>query len=328
MKRALLLLLVAGCKHEDEKPPQDLLDTGWFTDTANPSQCVARVASTEPVDGATAWYWRDFPRVFVESKVDDGFVTRLIDPSGNLVDTHPVWSDDGLNFEVAFDGGLEASATYTLHLEDCATVQDVTFTTDALGAPLLGGPESLAGKTWQLDLANATWRKPEGLGPLLLLYFTIPVLLGVQFSDDTLVDFIGAPGMTSASGKLVQDVAAASWDFPPTPFDQAPYFDAQTDEVTFAFSGTLTPVNDFRFTGTFAADGSRIGGGVLSGLADTRNLGALNNQPDDLDAICALAALIGTACVPCPDGGNYCLDMEVRDVVGTLVPGLSLQERD
>ncbi len=63
------LLLVLGCKGDDEPEPEKLLDTGWFTDTAavatNPDTCPHRFVSTFPAGGESRWYYRDRPSAFV-----------------------------------------------------------------------------------------------------------------------------------------------------------------------------------------------------------------------------------------------------------------------
>jgi hypothetical protein len=236
-----------------------------------------------------------------------------------------VWGA-GLDFTVQFDGGLAPDADHVLEVTDCAGTTRISFHTDVYGLPLEGGAGSLTGKTWQLDLVSATWEQPSGLGTLLSAFFATPILLGVRFASDDVIDLLGAPG-TTVAGVLIQDPATPTWDFPISDFTQAPYVEAESDNVVFEYQGAQIPIQDFAFETTFAPDGATLGGTVLRGVADTRNLGVLINDPDPA-AICNIAADIGTACIPCDDGGNYCLVMEVRDVDGTLVPDLTLRTID
>jgi hypothetical protein len=61
---------------------------------------------------------------------------------------------------------------------------------------------------------------------------------------------------------------------------------------------------DFSIEGTFAPDGSSIGGAQLSMMVDTTNLGEAMNLPDDEDpmAVCNFIEPLGIPCVACPGG--------------------------
>jgi hypothetical protein len=334
MMRLLLISAAAlvGCGGGDDvQTTEKLLDTGWFVDTATGDglNCQHQVVLTEPEDGALDWYWRDFPRVYVETNEDPSkYEVFLVDEEGVRLRAEQSWPDeDSLSFEVQFVGGLKASHTYQMIIRDCAGERVVSFTTSPLGAPLQSGPQGLVNSTYVLDLATAEWVQPPSLGPLLQLYFTTPVLLGVESADSSSIDFLGAPGEIDPFEGILQDTEQQTWDFDGTGFTDSPYFQADVDEVNFRFDGLDIPVFDFSVAGTFAADGSEFGGGALLGNADTRNLGVQLGEPDNLAAMCGYAESLGILCKPCPDGEPYCLDLEVQGVTGTLVPGLTLQRR-
>jgi len=237
------------------------------------------------------------------------------------------WSEDGLNFELAVEGGLASNTDYVLHVNDCGAHHEIPFSTSKFGQPLDAGPEALNGNTYHLNLVDAEWVEPGGIGGLLALYFTTPILVGVKFANDTNIDFIGAPGELDPFGGLQQDLSETTWDFPLTDFGDAPFFEAYSDGVVFQFQGLEVEITDFRLTGTFSADMTELGGLELSGLGDSRNLGELLNSADD-DAVCELAGTFGVDCVDCPDGAPLCLFMSARRVAGTLVPFVTLVDRN
>jgi hypothetical protein len=108
-----------------------------------------------------------------------------------------------------------------------------------------------------------------------------------------------------------------SCDFPLADFTAAPYIDAPADQIVLVYQDTEIPVTDFLLQGTFSADGTRFGGGILSGLADSRGAGDLLKQPGNEDALCDLAAGVGIQCEPCPDGQVYCLYLRAVDPTAT-----------
>ncbi len=243
-----------------------------------------------------------------------------------LVDTTMVWAEGNLSFTLDWDGFLQADTDYTLVLQDCQQTQEIPFRTSELGAPLQGGPESLVGNTYLLDLAGADWVEPPQLAAIIAVYLTDPILLGVRFASEGQIDFLGAPGSTDVLGNVTQAAGVPTWDFPLSGFD-APFIDAQVDSVTLQYDlGEVIdiPVGDFVLQATFSEDGRSIGGGILRGLGDTRGI----DEGLALGAsMCDLAADLGVPCEPCPDGQVACLQLAARDLQGALQPGLVLVER-
>ncbi len=320
---------LTSCGGEGPAQGEKLLDTGWFTDTADlvGDACRHRVVATLPEDKATGWYWRDSLELFVSTAQHERYDTYLIDENGIRLSVEPEWSEEGLSATLTAPSGLQANHTYTWHVHDCLEDGVVTFTTSELGEPLSGGASSLTDRTFLLDLASADWTQPPGLGPVLALYFTTPVLLGVEAATVDTIDFLGAPGAVDALAGVIQDRQAPTWDFGATSFVDAPFFEAEVDEVVFAFEGTSVVVSGFRLEGTFSAAGDAFGGAQLTGQADTRHLGMLLGDPDNMGAMCDYAQKLGIFCDPCADGEPYCLDMTVQNLEGVWVPGLELVKR-
>ena len=319
----LVLLLFAGCKSDPEK----LMDTGWFVDTASmdPADCLHYVVETEPEDGEASWYWRDSPTLWGNTKKADYYSARLVDNSGFLISEELVWAEKGNTCQLALSNGLSPSSSYTLQYDDCRGQYEIDFSTSAFGTPLAGGPQSLEGATFHVDLVGADWVEPGGFAALMSLYFTVPILIGVQWADGQYIDLMGAPGYLDGNGQMRQNTSESTWDFPRADFSAAPYFVALTDEVVFDYIGVDIPVYDFELSATISADGSKLGGGLISGLGDTRHMWSLLGSDEDPNAICTLAASVGVSCQACPDSAPYCLLMRAKNVDGTLIEGLALK---
>ncbi len=323
MKLRLALPLLAACSGPD---PERLLDTGWFPDdTAGIAACGKRVVARAPADGATGWGWRAPLRLDV-SRAWPGYAAELLDDRGAPVPITLTPSEDGVRYEVVAEEGLRPSTTYTWRVTDCAGPESTTFTTSDLGAPLAGGPASLIGRTWQLDLQGATWLEPGGFGALLAVNFNTPVLAGVRYADATYLDLIGGQGVAGAGG-VYQSGADPTWDFPVVSFEGAPWFEARAASVQLEIGGYALPVTDFVYAGTFTPDGSQIADGVLRGLGDTRYAGGAINRPDDPGAFCAFGEGVGVQCEACPDGQVYCIRVWLTELDAPEVEGLTLVPR-
>ncbi|MBX2797514.1 MAG: hypothetical protein KTR31_07600 [Myxococcales bacterium] len=330
MRSAFVAAGLVACVSCSGQEPPKLLDTGWFEEgTALTGDCMDVLVSTVPADGSTEVYWQERPMVFTGTDRVDRYDAWLLDAESNLVATERAWSETDLGFEMSWGGVLAPSTDYTLVVQDCVQTHEIRFTTSELGTALDPGPESLVGNTYVLDLRGAEWVEPPNLAPLVTIYLTDPILLGVKLATDTQLELIGGPGRTDPLGVVTQDRSAPTWDFPVVSFDGQPFFETGVDEIALqtVVNGDVAdiPVRDFLFQGTFAADGSAIGGGTLSGLADTRELSEAING--DQAFLCNTAAGLGVECGPCTDGELFCLDLVVRDIAGTLQPGLLMVDQ-
>lgn len=324
-------LLGSACTGQQPADRPNLVDTGWF-DTATlptPGECTAVLVTSEPEAEATGWYWRDRPRIFVQEDDPAAYTVSLEKANGERLPTTLEWDDSGVAATVTWEGWLEANTDYVLRIEDCKQTTRIPFRTSEYGRPLVDGPETLEDRTFLLNLQAAEWTEPAILSSLIRKQFNTPVLLGVRYVDDTRIDVLGAPGLTDQLGNVSQDILAPTWDFPLTDFTTSPFLELQVEAITLQYRNGSTlldiPVEDFVLQLTFSADGTRTGGGVLMGLADSRNLGVLLGN-DDPDALCAIAQPLGVPCLPCADGGPYCLRIVGEDIEGDLVPGLTLVE--
>jgi hypothetical protein len=81
--------------------------------------------------------------------------------------------------------------------------------------------------------------------------------------------------------------------------------------------GTVVPVYELKFTGTFNADGSAVTNSEVTGLIDSRPVS------DSLGMdICDLLPIYGDSCVACPDGEIACIALDVQDRSSPLEAGL------
>jgi hypothetical protein len=325
--RWVIGLLVASCK-DAEEPPPSLTDTGWFTTT--PPSCDGVFLSWAPETGTSDWSWRGIPTMTVSVPGPEPYQAWIEDALGVTVAADLVWAQDDLSVSLVPTEPLAPSSAYDLVLVDCVQAQRIPFSTSAFGMPIVGGPSALVGPTWLVDLASANWVEPAELGLLFTAYVDTPLLMGVTFANAQWIDVLAAQA-TIEGGQILQDPEQEVWAFPTSDFTDAPFFSVTAPRIVLVVpddeGGTVqAPIESFHLEGTFAADGTALGGVVLTGLADTRGLGPLFQQPDNPRAACDAVEELGSACVACGvDPGDYCLAIRGVDLQGVLVPGLVLQ---
>ena len=328
-----LALGAAGCSGPDVADPPKLLDTGWFetsTTTIDPEACEDAFVTVSPEDGTAGWYWRDAPELTADSDDLAAYSARLVKADGTEVPVELTQNpSSNLRYNVVPSSHLEPNTDYELHYADCFGENVSRFRTSSFGQPLADGPTTVSNKTYLLDLVGATWTEPAVLAGIISIYFNTPILLGVRYADDELIDLLGAPGLADDLGNVIQDRLAPSWSFPLTDFTESPYVEIATPEITLQFrdGGTTydIPVEDFLLQATFSEDGNQLGGAVLSGFADSRYISGLID-PSDPGALCDLALSAGVSCQACTDGQPYCLRLVGKDISGEAIPGLILVE--
>ena len=92
-------------------------------------------------------------------------------------------------------------------------------------------------------------------------------------------------------------------------------------------NGVIVTVGDLELTGTFSADGSYFGGGVFTGLVDTRPLSLAQNPEGDGTDLCVLVSGFGVACADCPtDGEPFCLSLVADGITAEAREGADVVE--
>lgn len=303
-------------------------DTG---DTGEPAPtCTASMTTSEPEDGATEWYWKTPLVIDFDDVPEESDIISISDTDGNAVDFEAAWADHGETVTVT--PVLSGSTGYTVSVS-CLEDQAFSFTTSHYGAPLTVAQEDLVGKTYELDLPGAYFKEPVGVGALLSTYLENPLLASPVAVSDTEITMLAAQGLWDDEGVPSQDMSIGTFPFPPSDWTSAPFFSGDTEEIIVTYdtgaSTTDIIIHNVHLEGTFAADGSSLGGAWASGLADTRNLYNLLDIPDmpgiePEDVVCAYLESFGLPCIDCGDGVDRCLYMEAYFDDAPLVDGVSL----
>jgi hypothetical protein len=297
-------------------------DTDADTDTDTDTDCTATVVETLPEAEEERWYYRDALEVtFSEPAVDLASIV-LTDEEGGEVATTITWESSDYLALVQADALLAGSSAYLLSIEICDELTEVAFSTDVYGDELEEEVSTLEHNTYVLDLEEVTFTEPENFELLLGMFGVNPLLVGIETANETDLVLFVAEGKKRSDGsyKLLDD--GRSWLFEPADFTAQPYFSAEQAELSLDYDGVELPIQDFLLEGTFAPDGSSIGGVTVAGVADTRQLSAAFG--DDESYFCDLMGDWGIHCIACDDGAELCIDILAEDGKAPLEEGLDI----
>lgn len=302
----MILGLLAGaflaCGDDKDTASEEVVET----------TCETTIDETNPASGAADFYILN-DITFELSEEDSTASITLTDASG--AEVSGTSSVDGDTVTFSPDASLAPSTGYTASLTYCGSADPVAvdFTTSALGEALSG---SVAGKTYAVNISSGTFVKPAGVGDLLGSALNNNILIGVVDDSNGQLQVEGA---ISLEGSLEQDLCSETLVFPEAAdFSAAPYFEIPEGDLTLSIAGITATIYDLNVSGMFAADGSYFGGGELRGNLDARDLVDVIAdlvEVESADDICGLVAGFGVACEPCSDGEQYCLSVEVVDLV-------------
>jgi len=287
----------------DDTGATDDTGTAGGDDTGTADDCEAEVDSTWPEDGDDAFYYRDEISFYLSEP--DASATITVDGisgTSSLDDTATV---------VTFtpDGDLDGASSYTATLSYCAGAETISFSTSDLGGEV--DVDSLPGLTYALNLGTGTVVNPPGLEDLLGLFgadLEQTLFLQVTESSDTTINFISA--LPDDTGD--QDYCNATLDFPTADFTEAPYFQIGPKDIIADIGDTQVPIERVYVSGTFASDGTYIGGMELSGTLDLDVIGPALGV--DGETICNYGSFVGIYCEECGDGDETCLSLEIVDM--------------
>ncbi len=326
----LAALAAVGCGKDEGKTPGGK-DSGPVTagddsgtipgdDTGTTDVCEGIVTQLSPGTGATEIYYRDPLQATFEGK-GTGATFTLVDAAGNPASFTTTWSEGDV--KASLDVVLAPSTLYTFTATLCDVETSTSFTTSASGTALSMAPEDLVGKTYQFRLSDAEITEPAFLNILADTYLIVPLLFGVYEADATMIHWVGALGYQNNDGTY-EPLDDTRWDFPAADFTGSPYFAAQAEYITIAYSTFDIPIEQFAIEATLSSDAERIEHGRATGFADSRSMGELVFQPDNPAAICEFAVAAGVDCVPCDDGEPYCLYIVAENITAYLAEGLAL----
>jgi len=334
----VLALCLGACKcnedPEDSVPPEGDTDTDTDADTDTDTDadtdadtdCTAVVVETSPEDDATGWYYRDELEVLF-SEASAGLASiSLTDEGGDEVGASVSWQSSDFLAVVAADIPLDASSAYLMTVDVCDATTEVAFSTSAYGTALEAEAAALEHNTYVLDLSEVTFTEPENFELLLTMFGVAPLLVGVAQADDATITFFVAEGKKRSDGtyKMLDD--GRFWWFDPADFTTAPYFSSQLDELSLEYEGAELPIKGFSLEGTFASDGSSIGGMTVAGVADTRYLSEAFG--DDELYYCDFMEDWGIHCIACDDGVETCIEILAEDGEAPIEPDLDIIPTD
>ena len=241
-----------------------------------------------------------------------------------MVETTETWSAGNVQVAVHPVEPLEGDSAYTLHVELCGQTSDVTFSTAPYGSPVDESAGALVGNTYAFDFSQAEILEPEELGSFVSAYLTEPLLVGVASADASLIGLVAAQGQGDGGGSYEQ-AGGEVWIFADADFTTNPYFAAEAESIEIAAGDVSIPIEAFALDGTFAPDGTSIGGGHAEGWADTREMGALLGIGDEPSAFCDFAVIMDVTCSACADGEPYCMSIEIAFDEAALVEGVTIE---
>ncbi len=285
--------------------------------------CEIDIRETFPAaDSVDAYYLN--PIEFHLSKPHDDDATITVQGVNGTTE----WNDDRTTAYFHHDG-LAPSTSYSATISYCRGDATVNFTTSDLGIAI-ADESGLVGRAYSLDLSSGRVVVPEGVGAALAPYLEFEILVSVKDLTGTDLTITGAIGDDDNPG--TQDYCTPTFDFPAADFTGSPFFQLGPQRTEIAVAGYEVTIDDLLISGTFSSDGSYFGGGVLSGLIDTRPLvGLVFDDEDDENAICDFILGFGVSCVTCPDGsGDFCLELKAVDLVaedsGATVEDIALED--
>ena len=202
--------------------------------------------------------------------------------------------------------------------DDDATGDDDDATGDDDDAAPLSNPNDIIGNTYSLDLANATWVQPPGVGSLLS-----------AFLEGTLAV---SPLSTSSLGSGYVELRIGTWTDSGNQDECAITEDADGDWINpLADVGPTTmqfgafPLQDGVIAPVFGSATSIIDG-TFGGTIDARDI-YLEAGMESPQEVCDLfSQTLGVPCVPCSDGQQLCIDLLVEDLTGSRVSTSALYE--
>lgn len=310
---ALLPILLLACPSKE---------TG---DSTASDPCTAVLEETVPVSGATGVYHRA-PVEFVLSADDESASIAVTDAAGAEVAGSVTFNADGTRVSFTADPPLLPQATYSATLTWCGGTETVAFETSDYGVPRTASP---AGNTYVVTLKDARFVEPEALSGILPNALKLDVLLEVAaVTDGVSVDILGAVAV-EGSDPPVQDFCGATMDFSGADLSGDPFFHLGPMDVTFNLPTHDMVVDGLQISGTFKADGTDFGGGVLESAIDVRKnidmyklLGLAVETGDDV--VAALSSM-GVETAACADGQLYCMILKAVDITAPVLGGVDLE---
>ena len=173
------------------------------------------------------------------------------------------------------------------------------------------------GNDYYLDLGEATFTEPPGIGSLI----------GQYLSDVHLVTHITALAEAANSAELfmtavdkqgsdyVQDMCVETISLTDGSYWDNPFMEVTFDQLPLVIEGIECSVSDMRITWNFRPGCGELANGTLGGELDTRCLDSLIDPGAPEGAACDLVSSLGIECLECTSGvGPFCLVIAAEDI--------------
>jgi len=277
----------------------------------------------------------------------EGATYTLTSDAGEVVAGTTEYASQGRVLSFTPDADLSPSASYTSSISwnSPDSPLSVPFQTGAYGNQV-ADETSLLGRTYSLDLANADFVEPPGVGPILQSQIgDVSILFSVtdwvDAADPVEMHILGALGDENA-GIVSQDICAQTLGFTAGPDGETgtaddipagwsdPVMEMGPTNLTLSFQGIDATVQDLNITGTFHPSLSDMRGGTFAGRIDTRPLAPELDPDGGEDAICELVSeTVGVECEECggDNPGVFCLTIYAENVNADEVADTTLVRR-
>jgi hypothetical protein len=303
-------------------------DSGTTAGPGEDGGCEAEISElvSPNIKEAPDFYYRGVVRVRLTAD-DNTAAISLADASGAAI--AGTSSFDASTKIVSFTPTdfLAPETDYVASLVYCSGDDTIPFRTSNLGGTPEWAPADLIGGTYVVDLGSAVFVQPANIGSLLQGALSQNILLGVLDATDTTLNMMGA---ISKDGSTEQDFCNPSIAFPEAAdFTEAPYFQIGPQDTLLEVAGYSVTISQLQISGDFSAGGEFFGGGVLMGEIDARDLVDILGElgaGESAAEVCDFIEAIGVTCETCTsDGQEYCLTIEVTDIVAAENPGQVLE---
>lgn len=247
-------------------------------------------------------------------------------------------------------GELSPSTDYALTIEwspcnGCPTT--INFATGPYGNDVTDPATSLVGSTYNIDLAQANFVEPPGVGPILqsqigdiAILFSILPESSFEEADQPGLQILGALGavVDPVNNVIEQEDCTETLAFTAgpdgeigtaddTPAEWAnPNLELGPTNLDISVQGIQATIQDLVIAGTFHPEGDDLQGATFAGKVDTRPLAPELDPEGGEDAVCNLVEeTIGISCENCTATGEpFCLSVLADSIVAAKIDGLAL----
>jgi hypothetical protein len=223
-------------------------------------------------------------------------------------------SEDGKTILFVPSQALEPVTEYEVGLDYCRGMPTISFTTSELGSEIASF-DTIEGNTYIFHLDAARYTTGGEVAQALLAIFNKEVLIQILEIADTSIAMRGAVG-ESLNGEVEQDICYRTLDLEELGVDSADFY-YEDAELVMDFYHTELSFLNLLMSGTFAPDGSWIGGVSLFANIDVRGLSQTLGL-GTADDICAFARELESPCEPCStDNEDYCITIAAEKISAT-----------